>query len=400
MNILFLTLYKIRDLKQEDLYSELMNTFRAHGHKVYIVSPVEKKENMKPFLKRGKTYELLGAPIGNYFNVGSVEKGMTLLTLENNYLNAINRFWKNVHFDLLLYSTPPITFNRIIKHFKSKGVPTYLMLKDIFPQNAIDIGLMTKGGAKGLIYRYFRVQEKELYKLSDTIGCMSQANVDYVVKHNPEVDRRKVEICPNAVTIRERKAVDKNVVRKKYGVPEGKTVFVYGGNLGLPQGPDFILECLKANEKEKNSFILIVGSGSEYERFEKWFKVENPKNSKLISYLPHEEYMSLVASADVGLIFLDHRFTIPNFPSRLLSYMEMKMPVLAATDSNTDIGRVVQDNGFGYWCESNDVAKFVELMRKLFGEDREEMGVKAHQYLESNYTSEKVYQIIMKHIGT
>lgn len=399
MNILFLTLYKIRDLKQEDLYSELMNTFRAHGHKVFIVSPVEKKENIKPFHRTGSNYELLGAPIGNYFNTGSIEKGLTLLSLENSYLNAIKRFWGNVQFDLLLYSTPPITFNHIIRHFKRLGVSTYLMLKDIFPQNAVDIGMMSKDGVKGLIYSYFRSQEEELYKLSDMIGCMSDANVQYLLRHNMMVNSNKVEICPNAVTIRERKYVDKTVVRQKYGIPEDKVVFVYGGNLGLPQGPDFIIQCLEVNEKLSDTYILVVGSGSEYEKFNTWFKTHKPKNSKLINYLPHEEYMSLVASCDVGLIFLDHRFTIPNFPSRLLSYLEMRMPVLAATDPNTDIGKVAQDNGFGYWCESNDVRRFTELMEKLASSDRETMGEKAHQYLADNYTSEHVYEIIMKHIG-
>lgn len=262
MNIIFLTLYKIRNLRQEDLYSDLMNTFRAHGHNVYIVTPVEKKENIKPFLKHGKNYELLGVPIGNYFNVGSIEKGLTLLTLENNYQILINRVWNNVHFDLLLYSTPPITFNRIIKYYKRFGVPTYLMLKDIFPQNAVDIGMMTKNGVKGLIYYYFRSHERELYRLSDTIGCMSEANIKYLLEHNPDVKSCKVEICPNSVTLRARNTLDrteKYKVREKYRIPTDKTVFVYGGNLGLPQGPDFILKCLEANEREKILSSLSLG---------------------------------------------------------------------------------------------------------------------------------------------
>lgn len=398
MNILYLTIVKIRDLDAESIYTDLMNEFIAHGHKVYIASPIEKKENRKSVHKTGRNYEIIGINIGNYFNARNIEKGMTIVTMEESYRRAIEHFWGDVKFDLILYSTPPITFNRIIRHFKKQGVPTYLMLKDIFPQNAVDIGLMSTTGLKNILYRYFRSQEKELYRLSDTIGCMSEANVEYVLSHNPEIDRAKVEICPNAVRIRERKAVDNKAVREKYGIPEDKVVFVYGGNLGLPQGPDFILQCLEANEKSKDTFILIVGSGTEYDRFHIWFADHNPRNSKLIEYLPHEEYMELLASCDVGLIFLDHRFTIPNFPSRLLSYMEMRMPVLVATDPNTDVGKVVHDNGFGYWCESNDVEKFVELLRKLGTADRTAMGEKARRYLAENYTSERVYEIIMKHI--
>ena len=54
--------------------------------------------------------------------------------------------------------------------------------------------------------------------------------------------------------------------------------------------------------------------------------------------LPKADYETIVASCDVGMIFLDHRFTIPNFPSRMLSYMKAKIPILAVTDPNTDVG--------------------------------------------------------------
>lgn len=401
MNILCLTLSRVRDIKKADMYSDLMDEFCSNGHKVYIVSPVEKKEKSKSFRKHGKNYEILGVNIGNYFNVGTVEKGMTLITLEKNYLRAIQHFWNDVKFDLILYSTPPITFNHIIQHFKKQGVSTYLMLKDIFPQNAVDIGMMSKNGIKGFLYRYFRSQEKKLYHLSDAIGCMSQANVDYVLEQNTDINPVKVGLCPNAVKIRSRKKLDgedKAEVRRRYGIPNDKIVFLYGGNLGLPQGPDFILKCLAANEKNEKSFILIVGSGSEYGKFDNWFKTNCPSNSKLISYLPVEEYMSLVAACDVGLIFLDYRFTIPNFPSRLLSYMELKTSVLAATDLNTDVGKVIKDAGFGYWCESNDSEKFIELVNLMCNSDLAAMGERAYQYLEEHYTVEKAYEIIMKHM--
>lgn len=58
---------------------------------------------------------------------------------------------------------------------------------------------MSKTGVRELLYKYFRKQEKRLYTISDHIGCMSQANIDYVIKHNPEVNSRKVEVCPNTI---------------------------------------------------------------------------------------------------------------------------------------------------------------------------------------------------------
>ncbi len=114
-------------------------------------------------------------------------------------------------------------------------------------------------------------------------------------------------------------------------------MFIYGGNLGRPQGVGFLLETIRLT-KRSDVYFLIVGSGTELKKIKEWFKENKPKNATLISILPKIDYDKLLAACDVGLIFLNKNFTIPNYPSRLLSYLEMKMPVIAATDPNTDIG--------------------------------------------------------------
>ena len=227
---------------------------------------------------------------------------------------------------------------------------------------------------------------------------MSENNRKYLIEKSG-VDKNKIEICPNSIKIRKRPDVDKDEVRRNNGLPTDKTIFVYGGNLGVAQGIDFIISCLEKNEENKDTFILIVGSGMEYNRLAQWFEKDNPQNSKLISHLPKEEYMKVMAACDVGLIFLDHRFTIPNFPSRLLSYMEGKMPVLAATDPNTDVGTVIEEGEFGYWCESNDVEAFTCLMNSLIDKyNRTQMGENAYHYLKINYSVSQPYKTIVSHL--
>ena len=100
----------------------------------------------------------------------------------------------------------------------------------------------------------------------------------------------------------------------------------------------------------------------------------------------------------VGLIFLDHRFTIPNYPLRLLSYLENKMPIICATDVNTDIGRIAEENGYGYWCESVKPDDFTALIDKMLVSDRKEMGQKGYQFLKENYIVEHTYNAIIKHV--
>ena len=160
-----------------------------------------------------------------------------------------------------------------------------------------------------------------------------------------------------------------------------------------------MLKVVEANEKRLDSYIIIVGSGTEYPKIEKWIKDNNPKNSKLLSALPKDDYDNLVKACNVGLIFLDPRFTIPNFPSRLLSYLENSMPVLLATDVNTDMGRIAEKEGFGFWCESGDLDKFMKNMDKMTPMVLYQMGLNGYRYLLDNYTVSNAVDIIEKSIG-
>lgn len=395
MKILFLSLSRFDDANVHGIYSDLMREFVKRGNEVFIASPTERRFGKNTHLIDSPDCHILKIKTLNIQKTNIIEKGIGMLLLEYQFDKAIRRQWPDVKFDLVLYATPPITFNRVIKRIKKRcGARSYLMLKDIFPQNAVDLGMMKKGS---MIYKMFRKKERELYAISDKIGCMSSANCEYVKKNNPEVDIDKIELCPNATEIRDSESLssdERNSILLKYGLPLDKTLFVYGGNLGKPQGIDFLLDVVKANENRKNSYILIVGGGTEFPRMETWFKQNSPKNATLLSLLPTEDYNLLARACDVGLIFLDKRFTIPNFPSRLLSYLSGAKPVLLATDTVCDMGRLAEENGFGFWCEAGDIEAFMRNVDKLTSESIKIMGAKGHQFLLDNYTVDKVADII------
>ena len=401
MNVLFLTLVEFDTIQEHNIYSDLLREFVKNGHEVYVISPSEKRENKPTHVVKEDHATILRLQIGNTQKTNIIEKGISTLLIEPQFKAGIKKYFSDVKFDLVLYSTPPITLVSAVEYVKKRdGAKTYLLLKDIFPQNAVDIGIMSKSRLKGLLYKHFRRQEKKLYRISDRIGCMSQANVDYVLKHNPELDPKIVEVCPNSIDVID-KSVDaetRKQIREKYGIPLDKKVFVYGGNLGKPQGVPFLIECLKKCESITDAFFLIVGDGTEYGLLENYVETEKPKNAKLMKRLPKEDYDTMVGACDVGLIFLDYRFTIPNFPSRLLAYMQAKLPVLAATDPNTDIGKAIVDGGFGWWCESNDVNRFVDEVEKLLQVDLTSVREKEYQYFLDYYTVDKAYNTIINHI--
>lgn len=397
MNILFLTLLSFDTIQEHTIYTDLLREFTKNGHVVYSISPVERRQNIETHLVKEENSEILRLLIGNTQKTNIIEKGISTIMIEPLFKRAIKKYWSDVKFDIILYSTPPITFVSAVEYVKKRDeAKTYLLLKDIFPQNAVDIGMMSTTGAKGLLYKHFRKKEKKLYSISDRIGCMSQANVNYVIEHNPEINPETVEVCPNSIEV-EDKSVDettKRFIRNKYGIPLDKKVFVYGGNLGKPQGIPFLIECLKTCEDIPSVYFLIVGDGTEYELLADYIEKSKPINVRLMKRLPKEDYDTMVGACDVGLIFLDHRFTIPNFPSRILAYMQAKLPILACTDPNTDVGDVIQQGGFGWWCESNDVDAFEKRIRFISEQKLSPFGEKGYRCLLCNYSAKETYEII------
>lgn len=398
MNILFLTLARASNTKSRADYVALMRKFRDAGHRSFIVYPRERKYHLETALYEEDGLTLLGVRTLNLQKTNFLEKGIGTILFEYQYMRAIRKFLRNIRFDLIIYSTPPITFSRVIKKIKKQSpeVKTYLLLKDIFPQNAVDLGMF---GQRSLFYKFFRRKEKELYSLSDYIGCMSPANVDYLVSHNDWLRKERIEIAPNAIELeKEDRSFSRSEILSKYDLPLDRPIFIYGGNLGKPQGIPFMAECLELNKDRQDCYFLIVGDGTEYPYLEKWMNKTQPKSVALLKRLPRVDYDLLVRSCSVGLIFLDHRFTIPNFPSRLLSYLEFKMPIIAATDPNSDVGKIAQENGFGLWCESNDPRKFTGLVDKILQADMKQMGERGFSFLCENYLVETLYKTISSHL--
>ena len=232
MNILFLTIAEIQDFNLKGIYTDLLREFMANGHKVFVALPLERRHGGQTFVNQKDNGAILRVRMGNIQKTNIIEKGISTLLIEHNFKRAIKKHFKDVHFDMVMYTTPTITFEKVVSYIKKKyNAKSYLLLKDIFPQNAVDLGMMSK---KGLIYKYFRRKEKRLYKVSDRIGCMSRANVDFVLRHNKWIDKNTLHVSPNSVEPLQfnLSATEKTKIKSKYGIPNDKTVFVFGGNFG------------------------------------------------------------------------------------------------------------------------------------------------------------------------
>lgn len=397
MKILYITISYPLGEKSDNLYSMLVEELTSRGHTVTIAVAEEAKNIEHTKLSYENDIEVLRVKVGDQFGVNLVKKGITTMKIEPMLIRAIKKYFNNREFDVVLYATPPVTFANVIKFCKKKyGCKSYLMLKDIFPQGAVDLGLIK---SRSLLHKFFRNKEVSLYNLSDHIGCMSPANREYILKHN-DLPSEKIELFPNTIKVLPPQNIfNKSIAKEKHQIPMGKTIFVFGGNLGLPQGINFLIECIEKLRDYEQAFFLIIGEGTERRKIEDQIKSKSITNAKFINRLPKSEYDQLIAECDVGLILLDKRFTIPNFPSRILGYMDMALPVLAATDKVSDIKNLLTEANCGLWAYSGDVEAFITQVKILCEEpeNRKQMGQNGRSYLEQNYDVSKSVDILERH---
>ncbi|MGL4694359.1 glycosyltransferase family 4 protein [Enterococcus larvae] len=399
MNILFLTLSNINSFDEQGIYTDLLSTLKKKGNNVYVISPIERRNKAENRMIEEENSCILKLNIGNITKTNMIEKGISTIMIEKQYIEGIKKYFSEISFDLVLYSTPPITFGKVIDYVQKRDdAKTYLLLKDIFPQNAVDLQLLKKQGPKSLILNYFLKKEQELYKLSDYIGCMTKNNVSFILANN-QINPEKVEICANSIVPFKICSTrnEKKEVRKKYKIPQDKVVFIYGGNLGKPQGIEFLIANI-SNCTFSNAFFVIVGSGTEYHKLAEYLKKSEQDNIMLLKSLPKDEYNQLVAASDVGMIFLNPDFTIPNFPSRFLTYLQASLPVIAATDSNCDLQYLLEENQLGFWSNTRNTEQFRKNVESLLDmENRKQIASFSYDFLEKNYNVETAAETILSH---
>jgi len=400
MNILFVTI-AWPDKGKKNLYTDLMHTFRDNGHSVHILASQPKRSGKSTSYEQEDGMDVLRVKTGNVSKTGPLEKSLSLLLLGWQFKAGVRKYLNDKNFDLILFNTPPVTLSGFLKYLKKKfNCPLYLLLKDMWPYGFADNGLIKENG---VIYKYFKKHEKRLFEISDNIGCMSPAGVEFVLDQYPEMSVGKVEVCPNSIKIEREQLISdrKNSlqVRTKYGIPEDATVFIFSGNLGLGHGLDFLTDAILELRNYEKAFFLIGGAGTHFAKVKLVLELEKPANAMIYSYMPQDDYNELIATCDVGLILLSNRYSYPQFPSRLLSYLESKMAVLCAVNEGTDIGEIIEESGAGLNTLHGDMEGFTRSVRYLSEnpERATRMGKKGYDLLREKYDVQHSCQKILNH---
>ena len=376
------------------MYTALVEEFLNHGHEVTIVAPGNEKTDI--YVENGiPVLRVQSLPIKN---VPNYLKGISNVLLPYLFERALNQFYKEKSFDVIISPTPPITLVDLAAKLKRKfGAKFYVILRDIFPQNAVDLGFMKK---EGLLHRYFRRYERKLYREADYIGCMSQGNIDYVKKHNPEVSADKLHELKNYQKPYKGFSSDPVFLKNKHGIAE-KFVVVFGGNMGRPQQLENVLTLAESVLHFPDIVFLLLGEGVQINKIEAEAKTKGLTNINIQRTIPKQEYQDLLCLCDVGLISLHEDFTIPNIPSKALDYFNVGIPVLASLDRATDFWRILDENECGLWSYAGEHEKLKSQLIQFYSnkELKESVGRNGKNYFISNLLPERAFSIVINKLS-
>jgi glycosyltransferase involved in cell wall biosynthesis len=287
-----------------------------------------------------------------------------------------------VHWDGVVWYSPTIFLGPMIAALKrASGCRSYLILRDVFPEWAVDMGLLRRG----LVYRFFKLVERYQYAAADTIGVQSPSNLAYLAKWQ-EGPGRHLEVLENWL------AAAPNVgcsVSIAHTCLESRKILVYAGNMGVAQGVEFVLDVAERLLERKDVGFLFVGRGSDVPRLRKIATERGLDNVLFHDEVEPSEVPGLLAQCDVGLVVLDPRHKTHNVPGKFLTYLQAGLPVLARVNAGNDLANLIEKEDVGRVYIGDSAQAFQILAEELCDDKvgRSEMRRRARYLAGARYSA-------------
>jgi glycosyltransferase involved in cell wall biosynthesis len=339
---------QLRDLSRE---------FVRQGHSLTVLLP-SAGSTFHWSLSEFEGVQVVRLKAPNTKDVGYVRRTLAELIMPFAMLRGLRRSpLAEVQWDGVLWYSPSIFHGPLIAALKKRSKKkSYLIVRDIFPEWAVDMGLMSRH----LPYLFFKAIANYQYSVADCIGVQTSGNLKYFkrwVRPN-----RELQVLPNWLG---EPSVRRCSIRIDNTTLAGRKILVYAGNMGVAQGMDTILGLAKSFSEDRSVGFLFVGRGSEVQRLREEAIKASLENVAFFDEIDPDEIPDLYAQCRVGIVALDARHRSHNIPGKFLTYMQCGLPVLANINAGNDLAEVVRCEGVGRVCETNSVEVLSQLTEEL-----------------------------------
>lgn len=361
---------------------ELSLWLQTNGHKVVVLTPHSEGETEKIDKSFFEGVEVWRFKSGQTKDVPRIKRliNESLFSIKAWY--SIKSEIRKGSFDGVIYYSPSIFFGFLISKIKKVvGCKSYLILRDIFPQWAIDEGLI---GKYSPITLYLKMFERINYSAADTIGLMSSKNISVFNSLHPNYTN--TQVLANWVSNTDHKN-EQAYWREKLKLQD-KIVFLYGGNIGKAQDMSNLMRLVKSMCELKSGHFLFIGQGESYSEVEHFITENKLENITLLPSVSQEAFKSLLLEVDVGLISLAKSHTTHNYPGKMLGYIAHSLPILGSVNQGNDLKTVVNENLAGYVFDNGDDNALLNAAMTLLEskELRRRCGLNAKKLLDSHFS--------------
>ena len=372
---------------------DLAVQFVRDGHESIVVTPSQAvSHKLSISVEEGVTVVRVRG--GNLKYTSRAIRGLREFRLSANIWRRARAFFQENQCDIIVFYSPTIFFGPLVRKLKALWrCPAYLILRDIFPQWAVDAGVIKKG----LLYRYLRRKELEQYGAADLIGAEGAGDLEYF-RNDPRLRNCRVEVLFNCMDTQQ-SPVRGTKYREELGLLN-KVVFFYGGNIGVAQGVDSILRLALNLRDHEKAFFLLVGSGTEVQRLQAEIAREDLRNVRILPPLPQDEYLRCLAEFDIGIVSLHRNLKTHNTTGKLLGYLLCGKPVLASLNPGNGLAQLLQEADAGIACENGDDDGLNAAALLLLGNPdlRKRMSANAKLLGETKFSARTATRQILSHI--
>lgn len=368
---------------------ELAIELNKQGHEITVLTPCNTISKSIDIIKLDNI-NVYRFKVGAIKNVAKVKRAINETLLSYNAWKSCKNLLINDKHDLIIYYSPTIFFGPLIAKLKKLwNVPSYLILRDIFPQWTIDNGILKENS---IITKYFEFFESINYKHADKIGLMSQKNLEWFnKKYNLN---NKTELLYNWAS-NTPLTTKVNKYKKLYNL-ENKIVYFYGGNMGHAQDMMNIVRLAQNMKNHPDAHFVLVGAGDEVELIENKIIEDDIKNITLLPSVNQEEFKEMLSEFDIGLFTLNYNHQTHNFPGKLLGYMCESKPILGSVNPNNDLKDVIESANAGYISiTGQDELLYENALKLLDDKTRINMGENANNLLDRLFTVKSIAKQIL-----
>ena len=344
---------QLRDLAQQ---------FVALGHRpVVIVPSLTSDQPWKVELLDGIDVLRIAAPPTRAATL--FRRALAEMWLPFAMMRGVRRSpYRLAKWDVLVWYSPPIFFGPLIWVIRRvSGARTYLILRDIFPEWAADLGIMRKGP----VYLLFKAIAAFQYAVADVIGVQTESNLAYLPNWT-KLKGRRLEVLHNWLATTPDVGCSIQVARTSLA---GRKVFVYVGNMGVAQGIQILMDLIQSLRHRDDLGFLFVGRGTEFSKLESERVSRDLNNVLFFDEIDPSEIPGLLAQCHVGLVALHPDHKTHNIPGKFVSYVQYGLPVLARVNRGTDLEKLIEDSGVGRAYVGSSVDELKGIAEELADDD-------------------------------